>query len=214
MYRELLLGCGFRRTRIIDPYAWTSTPPPSEPRWQHVTAVDGNPRCNPDVVMDVGGLYVWAVEVPSTHQELFQPHPLVSEACRFQPNLFHEVHAYEVLEHLGQQGDYKSFFRHFDEYWRVLVPEGYLCATVPSRYSSWMWGDPGHRRAILPETLAFLNRPHYDQHVGTSPSSDYRGDFESDWETVVSEDNGSVHAFVLKAVKPPRPPQPLRSASR
>jgi len=53
-------------------------------------------------------------------------------------DFFDEVHAYEVLEHLGRQGDYRSFFATFANIYRVLVPGGLLLATVPSRYSGWL----------------------------------------------------------------------------
>ena len=42
----------------------------------------------------------------------------------FEDNSFDEIHGYEILEHLGQQGDAKSFFAHFWEIYRILNPLG------------------------------------------------------------------------------------------
>lgn len=202
-YRELLLGCGFDRTRKIDPYLFvTEQAPPKEQRWLNVLTIDSNPECRPDVIADIGcGLQA----------QMSGSHPLFERLSdgpwqQLKSNTFHEVHAYEVLEHLGHQGDTGSFFRHFDELWRVLVPNGFLCATVPSRYSEWLWGDPGHRRAILPQTLRFLHRPHYDKWVGAGMSSDYRRQFEGDWDIIASVDDEALHSFILRAIKPARHP--------
>ena len=208
-YRELLLGCGYRRQRLLDPlqHRKPAEPPRDEDRWQQVTRVDINPDCKPDYVMDLEqGL---ATQERPANEDLFNVEPAGRRAVRWalKPNLFDEVHAYEVLEHLGRQGDVASFFAHFDAIYRVLKPGGFLCATVPSRYSVWLWGDPGHRRVIYPTSLLFLHRPHYDQACGSSPSSDYRPYFNCDFDLVYSYDNEETHAFILQAIKPARPPQ-------
>lgn len=202
MYRELLLGCGYRRERLVDPYEF-SLPEPTE-RWTHVTTVDINPNCQPDFVMDLDrGFFLWAAAVKPNAPDVLEPHPAIQDMLRFKTDCFDEVHAYEVLEHLGRLGDERTFFAQFDELWRMLKPDGYLCATVPSRYDDWLWADPGHKRAILPKTLWFLQRPHYAQ-LGSNPSSDYRSYFVGDFEIVRSDDDEKTHTFVLKAIKPAR----------
>lgn len=209
-YRELLLGCGYRRERVIDPYMWkspnTDCVANEDERWKNVTAIDVNATCKPDYVIDIDqGLRT--IDFPQSDEqlELFVREDTPRRTWwRFRESLFAEVHAYEVLEHIGQQGDYEAFFRHFDDIWHVLRPGGWLCASVPSRFSPWFWGDPGHCRAILPETLLFLHRPHYVKWLGNSPSSDYRSMFDGDWDIVHSYDNEANHNFVLQAVKPPR----------
>lgn len=117
---------------------------------------------------------------------------------------FDEIHAYEVLEHAGAQGDYKLLFAQFDEFYRILRPNGHFFATVPSRHSAWAWGDPSHTRIIQPESLVFLQQPKYTAGVGSTPMSDFRYIFKSDFDVVHCVDDGETFSFVLKAVKPSR----------
>src|SRR5688572_24065546 len=106
--------------------------------WRGLTTLDMNPDHKPDVVWDLESV----------------PWPL-------EDNTFEEVHAYEVLEHLGQQGDWRSFFAHFGETYRVLKPGGILFATVPMWNSAWAWADPSHTRIITLGTLMFLSQAEY-----------------------------------------------------
>jgi hypothetical protein len=204
MYRELLLGCGYRRERLVDPYTWSEnfalSGEPPENRWSNVVTVDINSRCGADYWMDLRctttGWQLPAPEQPKPGDEaLFESKP-----HRFSDHVFDEVHAYEVLEHLGQQGDERAFFTHFSEIWHILKVGGFLCATVPSRYSQWLWGDPGHRRAILPASLVFLSQAHYERQVGRGPSSDYRPIYDGNFHIVHSSDNEETHTFVLQAL--------------
>lgn len=211
VYRELLYGCGHSRIRKMDPFVWKSPNTAlcegvsNEDRWQFVTTVDINPACEPHYVMDLDrGLQTLGKPMPRD-LELFEQRESGFDSWRIRDSVFDEVHAYEVLEHLGDQGDTAAFFGDFDEIWRVLKPGGWLCASVPSRYSCWLWGDPGHRRAILPQTLQFLCRPAYDRQLGVTPMSDYRQLFAGDWDVVYSYDNEENHNFILQAVKPARP---------
>ncbi len=55
----------------------------------------------------------------------------------FADNSFDEIHAYEVLEHTGVQGDYRFFFAQFSDFWRILKPGGVLIGTVPLPTSPW-----------------------------------------------------------------------------
>lgn len=192
-YRELLLGCGHARDKRLGL-------PGDKMEWRGLFTVDCNPRCKPDVVCDLN-LLPWQGIAVGKNPSFY------SEGYRFLNSVFDEVHAYEVLEHLGSQGDAESFFAHFSEIWRILKPGGHLFATVPSRFSPWLWGDPSHRRAILPESLVFLDQTQYILQLDgerKTPMSDFRHLYKADFDVVVSSDNHEHHLFCLRAVKPSR----------
>jgi SAM-dependent methyltransferase len=175
-YRELLIGCGSRREKTLF------LPDLGQSRaWKGLTTLDVEARHNPDVVHDLN----------------VTPWP-------FEDGVFDEVHAYEVLEHLGQQGDAPSFFATFTEIYRVLKPGGLLFATCPSYRSMWAWGDPSHRRIICSGSLVFLSQPQYTKQIGKTPMSDFRSLYRADFDVGTQEDNGETFRFVLQAVKPSR----------
>jgi predicted SAM-dependent methyltransferase len=118
----------------------------------------------------------------------------------FKDNEFDEIHAYQVLEHLGQQGDYKLFFAQFSEFWRLLKPNGHFLATCPSRTSVWAYGDPSHTRIMQLEQLVFLSQDEYKRQVGRTPMSDFRNIYKADFKTVFQEEDDDIR-FVLKAIK-------------
>jgi len=123
----------------------------------------------------------------------------------FDDNSFDEIHAYEVLEHIGRQGDAVSFFVIFSEVYRILKPDGTLHATVPDYRSQWAWGDPTHTRVITAGSLVFLCQPEYEQ-VGKTPMSDYRYIYKDDFDIELASTDLLPErlAFVLRAVKPSR----------
>lgn len=116
-------------------------------------------------------------------------------------NYFDELHAYEVLEHIGQQGNYRLFFDQFSEFWRILKPGGFLFATVPSWASEWAWGDPSHTRVITSGTLSFLSQEQYKKQVGVTPMSDFRHIYKADFLTAFVQENSDHLLFVLQAIK-------------
>jgi len=122
----------------------------------------------------------------------------------FPDNWFQEVHAYEVLEHLGQQGDAKSFFDHLFEAWRILVPDGVLAGSVPRADSLWAWGDPSHRRVINEGTLTFLDQAQYAAQVGKTAMTDFRSIWYGDFTADALERTEHQLYFLLKAHKPAR----------
>lgn len=146
--------------------------------FRNVTTIDINSDHKPDKVWDL------------------TRHPLP-----FPENTFDEIHAYEVLEHLAQQGDYEFFFKEFTDYWRLLKPDGYFFATVPNRQSPWAWGDPSHKRIIQPETLVYLSQDEYRRQVGKTAMSDFRYIYKADFETAYSQEGKEIFSFVLKALK-------------
>lgn len=173
MNRELLLGCGHRRDKLLSSDGCNTF-------GEDLVTLDHNVGCKPDVLHDLNR------------------HPLP-----FADSSFEEIHAYEVLEHLGQQGDYAFFFREFSEYWRILVPGGLFFATVPSIRSPWVWGDPSHRRVVSLETLTFLSQDAYGKQAGRTPMTDFRPIYHADFELRFSDDDGDHLAFALEAIKEP-----------
>ena len=142
------------------------------------TRVDIDPDCNPDIILDLN-----------------------TNSLPFEDSSFDEVHMYEVLEHLGTQGDYKAFFEFFSEVARVLRPDGLFIASVPAMNSPWVWGDPGHTRAIPEEMLVFLDQAEYTAQVGKTPMTDYRGIYKADFKRVHLQEDHGVFFFVLKNIK-------------
>jgi SAM-dependent methyltransferase len=153
---------------------------PSEP-WDELVTIDHDPDCGADHVHDL--------------EETPWPLP---------DNEFDAAHAYCVLEHLGRQGDYRSFFATFGEIYRVLKPGGLLVGICPSRHSPWAWGDPSHTRLIQPETLLFLDQQTYASEVGKSPMTDFRWLWKGDFEPLGLNDDGASFKFMLMAHKPAR----------
>jgi len=140
--------------------------------FENVVRLDINPDHKPDVVWDL------------------KDHPLP-----FTDNEFDEIHAYEVLEHLAYQGDFKFFFAEFSEYARILKPGGLFCASVPC--GKWTWGDPSHRRVIQNESLIFLNQAEYGQ-VGESNKSDFRNIYKADLRKVYAHKTEHKFYFILE----------------
>ena len=156
--------------------------------------------------LSYGGRSEWAALTTLDYNEDHKPdvvHDLNRISLPFDDETFDEIHAYEVLEHLGTQGDWRFFFAQWTDFWRVLKPDGLFFATCPAASSPWAWGDPSHTRIIGPECLIFLNQPAYAQ-VGTTPMSDFRHVYRADFDIIHSKTAGDHFEFVLRAVKPSR----------
>ena len=113
---------------------------------------------------------------------------------------FDEIHAYEVLEHIGIQGDYKGFFEEFTEYHRILKDGGHLCASVPRWNSMWAWSDPSHKRVISAGTLSFLSQQAYKDQLGKTAMADFREIYKADFQCLYSEDRGESYFFILEKI--------------
>jgi SAM-dependent methyltransferase len=161
-----------------------------ESEWSNLVTLDFNADHKPDIV--------WNLE------EL--PLPFANDE-------FDEIHAYEVLEHTGQQGDYVFFFAQFSEFWRILKPGGCLFGTCPSRNSVWAWGDPSHKRIVQRESFVFLDQHEYVKQIGITAMSDFRNIYKADFEIAHAAEQDETFAFVLKAVKPSRFVMPGRQES-
>lgn len=149
--------------------------------WEDLVTLDINPEIKPDIVHDL------------THIPL-----------PFEDNSFDEMHAYEVLEHIGQQGDWKFFFAQFSDFWRILKPAGMIYGTSPCLSSRWLWGDPGHTRVICPENLVCLSQEEYKKKAGVTSQSDYRFIYRADFEPTEFKEENNLFIYSMKAIKPPR----------
>lgn len=171
MTKELLIGCGSARDKRMSC--------DGNYEWHDLVTLDNNADHEPD--------YIWDL----MHEDVLPA---------MWANEFDEIHAYEVLEHLGQQGDYKLFFRQFEAIHRALKPGGHLLASVPARDSVWAWGDPSHTRIITPEQLIFLRQKSYEQ-VGKTSMSDFRHIYKADFDIVYQAEADETFYFILKALK-------------
>lgn len=151
---------------------------PDKSEWNNLITLDINPHHNPDYVWDLNKM----------------PLP-------FPDNTFDEIHAYEVLEHVGTQGDYKFFFRQFTEFHRILKHKGKLFATVPTPNSVWAWGDPSHTRIFPKEWLTFLRQKTYEEQVGKTSISDFRWCYKVDFEIALCQEQNDTLYFILEANK-------------
>jgi SAM-dependent methyltransferase len=147
--------------------------------WEGLVTLDHNPDHKPDVLHDL--------------EELPLP---------FDDNSFDEMHAYDVLEHLREQGDWRGFFADFTEYHRILKPDGLLIATVPMWNDLWAWSDPSHRRVISTGTLLFLSQAAYAREVGRTKMSDFRHWYKADFKSIYEATSDGEFRFILQAKKP------------
>ena len=166
---ELLLGCGHSRVKQLF---WKE-----KPDWNNLVTLDFTQECNPDVVFDLN--LVGLQELP------------------FDNDTFDEIHAYNVLEHVGRQGDFRWFFEEFSEYWRVLKDKGDFFIVVPNHTSVWAWGDPGHTRILTKEVFSFLDQDMYKQ-LGSSSTSDYRTFWKHNFKIIYCNVDDDYTKIILR----------------
>lgn len=152
--------------------------------WSSLVTLDINPDHKPDLVYDLNRV----------------PLPIASDT-------FDEIHAYDVMEHVGQQGDWRFFFNQWADLWRILKPDGLFLGVSPHWSSPWAWGDPGHTRVVAPENMVYLDQNEYKKQVGVTPMTDYRFVYKADFETLQSfVDDSKQFYYILRAIKPSRCP--------
>jgi hypothetical protein len=157
---------------------------PGFERWEGLVTLDSNPHCKPDVRHDLCKL----------------PLPFAGDSAD-------EMHAYDVLEHVGPQGDWLWFFSQFEDFHRILRDGGHFFGICPRWDSVWAWGDPGHTRVVSPALLSFLDQAayHAECRPGGTNRTDYRAFYTADFEMVWQQDlNDAQWAFALRAHKPAR----------
>ena len=152
MKSYLLIGCGSNRDKLIS-FEGSDEVGPGSPEKTfdgRLVTLDIDENLGPDICHDLDIL----------------PYPLGDD-------VFDEIHAYEVLEHCGRQGDAKFFFDQFSEFWRILKPGGYMMISVPLWDTEMAWGVPDHKRVFPPNLFGFLDREYYDN-LGKPGFADYR----------------------------------------
>jgi SAM-dependent methyltransferase len=173
MRKELLIGCGKDRKKIIR---IAESP---ETFGEGLVTLDINPDRNPDVVWDLENL----------------PLP-------FEDDTFDEIHAYQVLEHIGRQGDYKQFFAMFTEFWRIMKKGGAFCCSFPMWNNIWAFGDPSHTRVLCPQQFQFLSQKFMADEVERgSMASDFRYIYKADFNLVWINEDSMSNYLALEAVK-------------
>lgn len=174
MKHALLIGSGSEHGKRIK----MEKSPEADFSTYSLVKLDIDPDLKPDVVHDLDVM----------------PYP-------FADNEFDEIHAYEVLEHCGTQGDGKFFFDQFAEFWRILKPDGLMMISVPM-WDSWMaWGAPDHKR-VLPSCLFGFLDPRYYDNVGKPGYADYRKWLgKTDFEPLGCDEKTETLFVVLRARK-------------
>ncbi len=163
---SLLIGCGNSREKKV--------------------ALSGaaffvEPLCTLDMNPDCGANFV---------------HDLDERPLPFNSEYFDELAAYDVLEHLGRQGDWKGFFEEFAEYWRILKPGGLFGILVPTGPD--YLADPGHTRFFSIDWFRFLNQNWYAAALAKGEQvTDYRWFWKHSFETVAAENIGGHHLSVV-----------------
>jgi len=170
--KQLLLGSGNSREKKM---IHELTP---DREFSELVTMDIDPHCSADIIHDLDDL----------------PYP-------FHDEQFDEIHAYEVLEHCGSQGDERFFFDQFNEFHRILRPDGVMCFSVPHWQSIWAFGDPGHKRVLPPTVFNYLSEDFYDQ-VGRTACADYRYMINGYWNLMGIDDvMPSIFIIIQKRVE-------------
>lgn len=130
------------------------------------------------------------------------PHDLNELPYPWDDESMDEIHAYEVLEHCGRQGDGDYFFAQFNEFWRILKPGGYFCLSVPMWDAEVAWGVPDHVRVLPPGIFGFLTKDYYDN-VGKPGYGDYRHHLQGRYWIAVAkhETEEQLHVVLRKLAR-------------
>lgn len=167
--KVLVLGCGNSRKQAIQVGSEAEIAamgPNFDDNFERVVTIDMDPACKPTIVWDLEKM----------------PWPIKKESCDEvhayevleHLGTFDEVHAYQVLCNLGGVGDWRFFFALWRQIWDCLKPGGLVCATTPWWESIWAWQDPGHRRVYSQALLVYLNQDEYISQIGRTAMTDYR----------------------------------------
>lgn len=179
MKRSLLVGCGNSRVKKV---CWKG-----EMDWVgQLTTIDMDPNCGADVVMSLDGLgsRSWR-------------HPF-GKRLPFPDETFDEIGCYDVLEHVGRQGDWRGWFDEMGEYHRVLKPGGTFGIIVPVGENAL--ADPGHTRFFQTNYFGFLSQEFYRKNLMDGAAvTDYRWYWKKNFDVAWFDRMGDHHiACVLR----------------
>ena len=90
------------------------------------------------------------------HWKAGQPLTLPDRRCLPDESV-ERIDAIHLIEHIPHSDDEQLWFGFWEECWRVLAPDGVLHVEVPWGNNPWVWGDPGHHRAINLECFVWLS---------------------------------------------------------
>lgn len=167
---SLLLGAGNCRLKRIHPV--------SAPDWNgELITIDMNPNC--------GATIVWDLE---------------NRPLPFEDDTFDEMGAFDVLEHLGKQGDWRGWFDEMAEYHRILKPGGIFGVIVPIGGDAF--ADPGHTRFFSANWFTMLSQQFYQDCIDNKKAvTDYRWYWKKNFDVLHLEVIGDHHlgAMLQKA---------------
>jgi len=173
MKKYLLVGCGDSWDKRISFSSDKGNDSPETEFEGEVTTVDHCRAVGPDIVADLDVL----------------PYDMGEG--------YDEIHAYEILEHCGAQGDAEFFFGQFNEFHRMLKTDGLMMITVPLWNTAVAWGVPDHKRVMPLCLFGFLEESYYEN-VGKPGYADYRHLLEGYWEIVFWKSQDSSMSLVLR----------------
>jgi len=164
---SLLIGAGNSRVKKVFKKG--------SPDWTgDLVTMDMDPNCDPTLI--------WDLET--------RPFP-------FPDGHFDEIAAYDVLEHIGRQGDWRGWFDEMAEYHRLLKPGGVFGIIVPVAQDAL--ADPGHTRFFHKNHFGFLCQGFYAENLDLgAPVTDYRWYWKLNYEIIYHEQNDHHLSMMLR----------------
>jgi SAM-dependent methyltransferase len=164
---SLLLGAGHSREKKV----WLAE---KGREWvQPLVTLDMGTDCGADVIWDLEN----------------RPLPFPDEH-------FDELAAYDVLEHIGRQGDWRGWFEEFSEYWRVLKPGGVFGIIVP--IGEDRFADPGHTRFLQRNHFGFLSQEFYRYNLARGTAmTDYRWFWKKNFNIIFLQEQEGHHLALM-----------------